>query len=630
MIRPISIGRCTATSLLIILFTFNIHAQEVSSLINQRLSDWESETTAKPSEGVVTDSIEWAFTDAYIEGIVTDSIDIFDRRDYSNGLPRIKAGANLSILGNKVIDASRTLYTYQQNELSAIWFDENELSLLKADTMMRLLKQADAEGLLKEDYHFTTLAKYYKKINTDDLKMGLYDPDLVAKFDILLTDASIAYARHLRGGKVDPRLLEQMYEIDTDSIAVLSNIEKAIKENQLSSFFAKTASPHQQYQLLKKAYVEYEENLKNIEWERVPEGPKMELGVEEERVALLRKRLSEIPDSLNRPNYLNDDTLFYIIMDDGNVMESLTMRSDTFVLQTDSVYNAAYFDSTLYQLVYQFQKSKGLKADGIVGPQTLRALNTSPSDRLEQIKINLERWRWVPHDIGARHIIVNIPGFELRVYDEDTVSLVKRVVVGRPYTRTAVFNDYMRYIEFNPTWTVPYSISSRELLPKIKKNPAYLANNNMSLLSGGKKVNPYSVDWTNVSRSKFPYVIRQNPGAGNALGIVKFMFPNRYSIYVHDTQSKKLFSEKRRCFSHGCVRLENPLELAEFLLAGTKWDRPKIDQIISRGKKKRVDLEEPVPIYLLYFTAWVDEAGELQFYEDVYNKDGEVMELFFK
>lgn len=313
-------------------------------------------------------------------------------------------------------------------------------------------------------------------------------------------------------------------------------------------------------------------------------------------------------------SYVNIDT-FLIVNDSLNLLSS------------DSIYNPSVFDSTLYNYVKKYQKQYGLEPDGIVGPQTLKSLSSSSQDLRKTLEINLDRWRRIPKNLGDRYIIVNIAGYYMDVFIGDTSDLHKQVMVGNPRTSTPVFSDVMHYIDLNPTWTVPYSIASREMLPKVKKDPSYLTRNNYEVLSGGKSVNVYSIDWESLSRSNLPYTFRQKPGSNNALGIVKFMFPNRYNIYLHDTQSKHLFMEDYRAFSHGCIRLEKPMELAYYLFKDDpKWSKEKLDATLNKRKNKRINLEVPVPIYLLYFTAWVNDSEELFFLPDVYKRDAVLME----
>jgi len=288
------------------------------------------------------------------------------------------------------------------------------------------------------------------------------------------------------------------------------------------------------------------------------------------------------------------------------------------------------FDAAVDSAVRRFQARHGLTADGLVGRGSLTALNVPIQVRIDQIIVNLERWRWLPETLGDRYVIVNIAGFRLAVVEHGEPTLTMRVVVGRPFRRTPVFSDTIRYLVLNPSWDVPATIATQDKLPLIKENPNYLAENGFQLLQGWgadeRRIDPASVDWSQVSARNFPYRLRQGPGPMNALGRVKFMFPNKFSVYLHDTPSRNLFAEDARAFSSGCIRLQAPLDLAELLLRDNpNWSRPAIDRAIAEGREQTVTLGQPLPVHLLYWTVWVDEDGVLQFRDDIYGRDGPVL-----
>lgn len=251
--------------------------------------------------------------------------------------------------------------------------------------------------------------------------------------------------------------------------------------------------------------------------------------------------------------------------------------------------------------------------------------------KAKQIIVNMERWRWLPRDLGKRHILVNQAAFEMYLYESGRVEDQRRVVVGKPYHKTPMFSHAIQLAEFNPTWTVPRSIAGNELLPKLKKDPGYLERNNYKVYTSWKAdapaMNPHSVDWYSVNSKKFPYRIVQQPGDNNALGQVKFLFPNKFKVYLHDTQAKNLFSQSERAFSHGCIRVEKPLEFAEKLF-GRSLGRSKIGNILSSAQPTRVKLKKTVPIHLAYFTVWVD-GGKAKYRKDVYGRDKLVSKILF-
>jgi L,D-transpeptidase YcbB len=268
-------------------------------------------------------------------------------------------------------------------------------------------------------------------------------------------------------------------------------------------------------------------------------------------------------------------------------------------LSTDSHSNK--LDDDLEKGISRFQERNGLNSDGVAGPGFIREINISPQDNIRRIIVNMERTRWMPVVLSHHYIIVNIPAFRLSAYDMDTLTFKMNVVVGKEVHKTVIFNGDIKYIVFSPYWNVPPSIMKSEILPAISRNPNYLARNNM--------------EWSGNT-------IRQKPGPRNSLGLVKFLFPNSYNIYLHDSPAKSLFGEQSRAFSHGCIRLAEPKKLAVYLLKDDpNWNEVKIQQAMTGGKEKYVTLKNPVPVYIGYLTAWVSREGELNFRNDVYNRD---------
>jgi len=280
----------------------------------------------------------------------------------------------------------------------------------------------------------------------------------------------------------------------------------------------------------------------------------------------------------------------------------------------------------LQQSVMAFQKRHGLKADGVVGSATLDALNVPSKERVRKIELNMERLRWILGNVEQRSIVVNIANFMLDVVENGKSILSMRVVVGKPYWDTPVFTARMTYLIINPTWNVPESIARKEMLKTIKKDPHYLAKQNIKVLrsrgSQETEVDPKTVDWARTNARNLPYRFRQEPGPLNPLGRIKFMFPNKFDVYLHDTPAKRLFSENVRTFSHGCTRIERPLELAEYVLRDDhRWSREDLLAAIEEGAEQKVMIPHPLNVHFLYLTAWVDEEGVLQFRDDIYKRD---------
>ncbi|MCA9770794.1 MAG: L,D-transpeptidase family protein, partial [Myxococcales bacterium] len=270
-----------------------------------------------------------------------------------------------------------------------------------------------------------------------------------------------------------------------------------------------------------------------------------------------------------------------------------------------------------------------LEADGVAGRETLAALNVPAAERVRGLLVNLERWRWLPQELGERHVMVNIAGFHLDLVDGGRSVLDMKVIVGRSYRRTPVFSDRIRYLVFNPQWEVPRKLALQDVLPRVREDTAYLEHKGFRVLEGWgadeRVVDPATVDWASLGPDHWPYRFRQKPGPTNSLGVVKFMFPNKFDVYLHDTPAKDLFASSKRSFSSGCIRVERALDLAEALLKDDPgWTRERIDATVGAERERTVALRAPVPVHLQYWTAWADEDGSIEFREDLYRRDARV------
>jgi murein L,D-transpeptidase YcbB/YkuD len=348
---------------------------------------------------------------------------------------------------------------------------------------------------------------------------------------------------------------------------------------------------HPGYGRLKTALLVYRALAQKGGWPAVPGGGKLEKGMKNDRVPALRARLKVT----------------------GEMPAAVDGASDL-------------FDEAVEEAVKRFQLSHGLFADGIVGARTLKALNVEASSRVRQIELNLERWRWLPQNLGNPYILVNIAGYGLEVVENEAPVLTMKIVVGTAYQKTPVFSGKMTYIEMNPYWNVPHSIATGETLGKIRKDPkAFFAKENMRVFRAGQNgeaADPDAIDWSALSENNFPYRLRQEPGPRNPLGRIKFMFPNKHSVYLHDTSDPQLFGRERRGFSHGCIRIEKPMEMADFVMRGSReWPRSKIEAVLKTKETTVAYLPRPIPVHILYFTAWGNGDGTVHFLEDIYRRD---------
>jgi len=288
--------------------------------------------------------------------------------------------------------------------------------------------------------------------------------------------------------------------------------------------------------------------------------------------------------------------------------------------------NEYYFDERLKQAVRQYQARHGLEVDGVVGRRTLASLNVPIKTRIQEIQINMERWRWLPAMLGKRYLMVNMAGFELTVVEDERSVMDMRVIIGRPYRSTPAFQGELSYLVFNPYWNVPYKLAVEDILPRQQADSEYLESGGFRVYAdwseNAVELSPDSIDWSQLSESNFPYRLKQDPGKANSLGRIKFMLPNPYAVYLHDTPSRQLFKRPVRMFSSGCIRVQEPVKLAAYLLQGeTPWAEQDVVDAIDVGKNRAVSLPARVPIYLVYTTVWVDDQGIAHFRDDIYNRD---------
>jgi murein L,D-transpeptidase YcbB/YkuD len=416
------------------------------------------------------------------------------------------------------------------------------------------------------------------------------DPAAIATFDIAATEAALRLLHHLYFGKVDPRALDPEWAID----GAFQPGRPAAMVNQYLEFATFSALVHD-LDLVHPVYLRMQEGLARLEeiaarggWPEVPDGPVLKPGMEDARIPVLRERL--------------------------------TASGDLAASESDGL----LYDPALEAAVTAFQRRHGLDPDGVIGAKTLQALNRPVAARIAQMRVSLERARWTLRGLGDDYVLVNIAGAETFVVRDNVIVWRTRSVVGQAYRKTPLFQDEIRYVEINPTWTVPRSIFLKDKLPRIREDLSYLARGNYRVVDrDGNTLDPFSVNWW---ADGPPVTLVQAPGPDNALGLIKFMFPNDHSVYLHDTNDRGLFDRAERNLSSGCVRIENPFVLADLLLAGRPgWSPERRDEILASGRTTRIDLPRPMPIVLTYYTAWVDESGILQFREDIYARDEAVL-----
>ncbi|MCC6543880.1 MAG: L,D-transpeptidase family protein [Nitrospirae bacterium] len=499
------------------------------------------------------------------------------------------------VIGDDVICSSTILpLFYEKRNYKPAWTDENGLLYSQADDLVRMISEAGQEGLRPENYHLKKLEKMLSEVRKDYGKKLPLNPYKLVDLDLLLSDAFLVYGSHLWAGSINPETLDPKWNAAQKEIDLTEVLQSALDSRQVEKSLKGLLPVQSGYAGLQMILAVYKRISSQGGWPTLPSGPVMKKGDRGERIFMLRQRL--------------------IIA--GDIDQSYQDNGDL-------------FDDALEEGVLRFQKRHGLDLDGVVGIKTLAALNVPVKKRIQQIELNMERWRWLPNDLGMRFILVNIANFELDVFENDELIMNMRVIVGKEYRRTPVFTGSMTYLVLNPYWYVPASLAVRDIVPSIRKDPAYLTKNNMSVFQGygadSKVIEPDNVDWKRINTRNFPYRFRQDPGPDNALGRIKFMFPNKFNVYLHDTPSRELFAKNVRTFSSGCIRIQQPVELAEYILRNDpKWKNENIMEDIGSGKEKSVWLSTPVPVHILYWTAWMDEDGVVQFRNDIYGRDAKL------
>lgn len=470
---------------------------------------------------------------------------------------------------------------YAQRDYRPAWL-AGERPTAPAAALVGILEKADQDGLRPADYHVSYLRRALAQFPDGGSPVDL---------ELRLTDAFMTYGSHLLSGRLSQRWGQGRYSLTPRSMDLAAVLQETLAAGSLQQTLANLASPHPEYARLRAALERYRRIARAGGWPAIDPGPKLVWGARGERVAQLQTRLRVTGD-----------------LEPGPAAPA----------------SEAVFDLALETAVKRFQRRHGLLVDGVVGANTLAALNVDAEQRVRQIELNMERWRWLPEDLGRRHILVNIPGFEMSVVEDGRPVMEVPVIVGRSKRPTPVFSAQMSYLVLSPYWNVPETIALEDKLPLLRQDPYALFREGIHVydVRTGLGVDPGQVNWRAVGKGNFPYRLRQDPGRGNALGSIKFMFPNPWDIYLHDTSSRHLFERSRRMFSSGCVRVAKPYELAEYLLRDDpRWTRQAIEKVARGGRERSVTLRERIPVHLLYWTVRAEEDGTVQFLDDIYQRD---------
>ncbi|WP_455203225.1 L,D-transpeptidase family protein [Kaarinaea lacus] len=475
----------------------------------------------------------------------------------------------------------RTVYSHYNYR--PIWFNQEGLSA-RAKHWIQKLKHTDKQALNPQDYNLCFIERHCKDKR----------PEQQVWVELLLTKALMHYSEQIYAGRIRPEEENIHWYIRPQEVNAVELVVSVLDTQDFEAGLEALHPPHAGYKRLRKALQRYSKLQQAGGWDSIPDGPSLQLWDKHEQVALLRRRL-KIEGDLSA-GYVGDPMLF---------------------------------DHNVELAVGKFQIRHGIDVDGIVGPATRATMNVPIEKRIEQIRLNMERWRWLPRDLGERYIMVNTAAYELVLYEHNQPLTVMRVIAGTPERPTPVVEGPLESIVLNPYWFIPRTIALQDILPRQKNNPKFLSSMNIRVFANTKndtrELDPTHVDWSGVNENNFPYRFRQDPGPNNSLGQIKIKFENDFALYLHDTPKQNLFFQESRAFSSGCIRVENAIDLVHYLLQGEiEWPKEQIQAIIASGETVTIPVPEPIPLYLVYWTVWVGTDNAVLFRNDVYGWDQEL------
>jgi murein L,D-transpeptidase YcbB/YkuD len=485
--------------------------------------------------------------------------------------------------GARLWKLTRTFY--QHRDFAPAWIADRQPGP-QMDALTRAIHSANREGLDPELYSASLLALRKQEASRGFLTKRGFDPQQAIAMDVWLTWLYMKFASDLADGVSDLAHADPAWKIDVEPFNPLAQLEHALRDNRVAESLFELTPTSPDYKALQRALENYRAIASKGGWPKVPANLRIKPGQASALTVTLAGRLAAAGD---------------------------------YVGPLPAVGHQAVYGVALQDAVKRFQRRHGLVDDGIISSAVITEMNVPVEARIRQIELNMERWRWLPRDLGERYILVNIPEMRLDVWDHGVTPVSMRVVVGKPDTQTPIFNDKMTYVVFAPVWNVPDEIAQKETLPAMLADPGFLNRMNMEVVdTSGNHVDPARIELTSPEKYRF----RQRPGTSNALGLVKFMFPNQFNVYLHDTPVDSLFARASRSFSHGCVRLEEPEKLAAYVLHDQpEWTSERITEAMHAGEERIVKLKKSIPVYLGYWTARVGPDQQVQFRKDVYGID---------
>lgn len=508
---------------------------------------------------------------------------------------------------------------YLRRDYQPVWMNSFELTPA-AKELLQVLRETAADDWRHYGYELPILERETNRLSNI--------PKQATAVEVLLTDAFVTFAKQA----LNAELLPDTNEADHPSIRrvnigstaqyvtdehVVDILNDAVRRDQLDHLISQLKPTHPGYLRLRNELNRYRAIADSGLWRELPRDMTLQPQQRHAHIPQLRWMLAQYGD-LQESRVLS--WLF------TPQQPSWTPEEDIDEAQIDLNQADFLYDSALVLAIKRFQQRHNLTATGEIDDVTLRLLNVTPYQMTQRIALNMKRWRHLPRELGQRHVMVNMADYRLQLISGNTIELDMKVIIGNEQRRTPVMVDSISTLELAPTWAVPRRIAVNSILPRVRRNPDYLEQNNYQLVANENGVERYvssrDVDWSKMNARNFPYRIIQSAGPHNALGGIKFIMPNDQDIYLHDTSQPQLFSLDKRAISSGCVRVEQPNLLAEKLLRGHQgWHRPHIDRAIEQGRTTRIRLQEDIPVYLMYWTTWVDDNGTLQIREDIYKRD---------
>ncbi|WP_425638094.1 L,D-transpeptidase family protein [Algoriphagus yeomjeoni] len=499
----------------------------------------------------------------------------------------------LNVRQNELFAKGEIHQFYSNRLFSPAWIERGVLTELAYELRFEIM-QSKFDGLNPEDYHLNLINVFFTQFEYNKKQQVSNDLDDLADLDLLLSDAFFRLAANLEIGKVNPQSLAGDWEIKAKEAKISYNeLLKIAGERKQIRQTLETLYPNMAIYKKGREVIRALDEIRKqdtLNWKAVKVSKTIKVGETHGGIPNLRERLA-----------------FWKFL-------------EPYPFEDEKQY-----DSTMFLAVQKFQQRNGLEPDGALGKNTINTLNQSPSALIDKASVNMERLRWLPDTLrSAEMILVNIANYQLDYLNNRDTLFSTRVIVGKKYHESPIFSSAMSYIVFSPYWNLPTSIVRNEVMPAVRKNPNYLTQKNMEVVTfSGKPVDPLTVNWSGKS---IPYMVRQKPGEHNSLGLVKFMFPNEHSVYIHDTPARSLFKREDRALSHGCIRIQDPVTFAGLLLRNDKsWTLDKINSAMHQNQEKIVNLDRKIPVVLLYLTFWADSRGQGHFRQDIYDRDEEVL-----